>query len=146
MRSTDGRGGERRSHGWDAQVSESLSCPQGAPQHRRTAFHLRAHGSDRHPQVWFLPPAGWCSQLSLHPQVWETGSGVGVGASAQGHSMETVSTLRSHLPWFEVFYKLLNTVGDLLAQDQVRPTLPVISAGVPAAPHPPPPKPSASQA
>ncbi|XP_022381407.1 DENN domain-containing protein 1C isoform X3 [Enhydra lutris kenyoni] len=25
----------------------------------------------------------------------------------------------SHLPWFEVFYKLLNTVGDLLAQDQV---------------------------
>lgn len=24
----------------------------------------------------------------------------------------------SHLPWFEVFYKLLNTVGDLLAQDQ----------------------------
>lgn len=23
--------------------------------------------------VWFLPPAGWCSQLSLHPQVWETG-------------------------------------------------------------------------
>lgn len=74
------------------------------------------------------------------------GSGVGVGASTQGHSMETVSTLHSHLPWFEVFYKLLNTVGDLLAQDQVRPTLPVISAGVPAAPHPPPPKPSASQA
>ncbi|XP_043322309.1 DENN domain-containing protein 1C isoform X2 [Cervus canadensis] len=26
---------------------------------------------------------------------------------------------RSHLPWFEVFYKVLNTVGDLLAQDQV---------------------------
>ncbi|XP_012878304.1 PREDICTED: DENN domain-containing protein 1C isoform X1 [Dipodomys ordii] len=25
----------------------------------------------------------------------------------------------SHLPWFEVFYKILNTVGDLLAQDQV---------------------------
>ncbi|XP_043767722.1 DENN domain-containing protein 1C isoform X4 [Cervus elaphus] len=25
----------------------------------------------------------------------------------------------SHLPWFEVFYKVLNTVGDLLAQDQV---------------------------
>ncbi|KAM5309314.1 DENN domain-containing protein 1C [Glossophaga mutica] len=25
----------------------------------------------------------------------------------------------SHLPWFEVFYKLLNTVGDLLAQEQV---------------------------
>ncbi|XP_029072827.1 DENN domain-containing protein 1C isoform X1 [Monodon monoceros] len=25
----------------------------------------------------------------------------------------------SRLPWFEVFYKLLNTVGDLLAQDQV---------------------------
>uniref|UniRef100_A0A452U3F1 DENN domain containing 1C n=1 Tax=Ursus maritimus TaxID=29073 RepID=A0A452U3F1_URSMA len=25
----------------------------------------------------------------------------------------------SHLPWFEVFYKLLNTVGDLLAQNQV---------------------------
>ncbi|XP_023373814.1 DENN domain-containing protein 1C [Otolemur garnettii] len=25
----------------------------------------------------------------------------------------------SHLPWFEVFYKLLNIVGDLLAQDQV---------------------------
>ncbi|XP_070272043.1 DENN domain-containing protein 1C isoform X2 [Myotis yumanensis] len=25
----------------------------------------------------------------------------------------------SHHPWFEVFYKLLNTVGDLLAQDQV---------------------------
>nr|XP_019566323.1 PREDICTED: DENN domain-containing protein 1C isoform X1 [Rhinolophus sinicus]XP_019566324.1 PREDICTED: DENN domain-containing protein 1C isoform X1 [Rhinolophus sinicus] len=25
----------------------------------------------------------------------------------------------SHLPWFEMFYKLLNTVGDLLAQDQV---------------------------
>ncbi|XP_047387854.1 DENN domain-containing protein 1C isoform X3 [Sciurus carolinensis] len=25
----------------------------------------------------------------------------------------------SHLPWFEVFYKLLNTVGDFLAQDQV---------------------------
>ncbi|XP_035142566.3 DENN domain-containing protein 1C isoform X1 [Callithrix jacchus] len=25
----------------------------------------------------------------------------------------------SHLPWFEVFYKLLNTVGELLAQDQV---------------------------
>ncbi|XP_053441230.1 DENN domain-containing protein 1C isoform X2 [Nycticebus coucang] len=24
----------------------------------------------------------------------------------------------SHLPWFEVFYKLLNTVGDLLAQEQ----------------------------
>ncbi|XP_049644259.1 DENN domain-containing protein 1C [Suncus etruscus] len=24
----------------------------------------------------------------------------------------------SHRPWFEVFYKLLNTVGDLLAQDQ----------------------------
>ncbi|ELR52065.1 DENN domain-containing protein 1C, partial [Bos mutus] len=28
-------------------------------------------------------------------------------------------SLHSHLPWFEVFYKLLNTVGDLLAQDQV---------------------------
>ncbi|XP_045058355.2 DENN domain-containing protein 1C isoform X7 [Desmodus rotundus] len=27
--------------------------------------------------------------------------------------------VESHLPWFEVFYKLLNTVGDLLAQDQV---------------------------
>ncbi|XP_020031737.2 DENN domain-containing protein 1C isoform X3 [Castor canadensis] len=26
----------------------------------------------------------------------------------------------SHLPWFEVFYKILNTVGDLLAQDQVQ--------------------------
>ncbi|XP_049981267.1 DENN domain-containing protein 1C isoform X1 [Alexandromys fortis] len=25
----------------------------------------------------------------------------------------------SHLPWFEVFYKILNTVGDLLAQNQV---------------------------
>ncbi|KAK2087180.1 DENN domain-containing protein 1C [Saguinus oedipus] len=25
----------------------------------------------------------------------------------------------SRLPWFEVFYKLLNTVGDLLVQDQV---------------------------
>uniref|UniRef100_A0A8C5LIJ1 UDENN domain-containing protein n=1 Tax=Jaculus jaculus TaxID=51337 RepID=A0A8C5LIJ1_JACJA len=25
----------------------------------------------------------------------------------------------SQLPWFEVFYKLLNTLGDLLAQDQV---------------------------
>lgn len=36
--------------------------------------------------------------------------------------MEPMSSLYSHLPWFEVFYKLLNTVGDLLAQDQVRPT------------------------
>ncbi|KAM5237826.1 DENN domain-containing protein 1C [Ctenodactylus gundi] len=27
--------------------------------------------------------------------------------------------LLSHLPWFEVFYKVLNTVGDLLAQNQV---------------------------
>lgn len=35
--------------------------------------------------------------------------------------MEPTSCLHSHLPWFEVFYKLLNTVGDLLAQDQVRP-------------------------
>ncbi|XP_075391835.1 DENN domain-containing protein 1C [Tenrec ecaudatus] len=25
----------------------------------------------------------------------------------------------SHLPWFEIFYKLLNNVGDLLAQDQI---------------------------
>lgn len=31
-----------------------------------------------------------------------------------------VLSLSSHRPWFEVFYKLLNTVGDLLAQDQVR--------------------------
>ena len=54
--------------------------------------------------------------------------------------MEIVSTLHSHLPWFEVFYKLLNTVGDLLAQDQVRPTLPVISAQVPA------PRPTTTQA
>jgi hypothetical protein len=37
--------------------------------------------------------------------------------------MEPVSSLHSHLPWFEVFYKILNTVGDLLAQDQVRPAL-----------------------
>lgn len=36
--------------------------------------------------------------------------------------MEPLPSLYSHLPWFEVFYKLLNTVGDLLAQDQVRPT------------------------
>ena len=35
--------------------------------------------------------------------------------------MEHTRPLHSHLPWFEVFYKLLNTVGDLLAQDQVRP-------------------------
>lgn len=37
----------------------------------------------------------------------------------EGHFLEPVSSLHSHLPWFEVFYKLLNTVGDLLAQDQV---------------------------
>ncbi|XP_028616038.1 DENN domain-containing protein 1C isoform X2 [Grammomys surdaster] len=27
--------------------------------------------------------------------------------------------IESHFPWFEVFYKILNTVGDLLAQNQV---------------------------
>ncbi|XP_048197826.1 DENN domain-containing protein 1C isoform X2 [Perognathus longimembris pacificus] len=27
--------------------------------------------------------------------------------------------MESHLPWFELFYKILNIVGDLLAQDQV---------------------------
>uniref|UniRef100_A0A8C0L4H5 DENN domain containing 1C n=1 Tax=Canis lupus dingo TaxID=286419 RepID=A0A8C0L4H5_CANLU len=40
----------------------------------------------------------------------------------------------SHLPWFEVFYKLLNTVGDLLAQDQVRPAPLLIPVGAPALP------------
>ncbi|XP_045848325.1 DENN domain-containing protein 1C isoform X3 [Meles meles] len=66
---------------------------QGTPESGCAAFHLRPHRPERHPPIWFLPPTGWCPQLSLHPQV--------------------------HLPWFEVFYKLLNTVGDLLAQDQV---------------------------
>lgn len=53
--------------------------------------------------------------------------------------MEPVSSLHSHLPWFEMFYKLLNTVGDLLAQDQVRPA-PLSFSGVPALtpPHPQP--------
>ncbi|XP_029771783.1 DENN domain-containing protein 1C isoform X2 [Suricata suricatta] len=66
---------------------------QGALQPSCTTFHFRPHRPERHPQIWFLPPTGWCPQLPVHPQV--------------------------HLPWFEVFYKLLNTVGDLLAQDQV---------------------------
>lgn len=37
----------------------------------------------------------------------------------------------SHLPWFEVFYKILNTVGDLLAQNQVRPAPPSIPTRFP---------------
>lgn len=48
--------------------------------------------------------------------------------------MEPVSSLYSHLPWFEVFYKLLNTVGDLLAQDQVR-AAPSHSVGIQPPPH-----------
>ncbi|XP_043835001.1 DENN domain-containing protein 1C isoform X2 [Dromiciops gliroides] len=36
-----------------------------------------------------------------------------------GTSARSCLCILSDLPWFEVFYKLLNSVGDLLAQDQV---------------------------
>ncbi|KAL6087012.1 hypothetical protein STEG23_009160 [Scotinomys teguina] len=42
--------------------------------------------------------------------------------------------LDSHLPWFEVFYKILNTVGDLLAQNQLSYFVAPDSAGLPSIP------------
>ncbi|XP_074165789.1 DENN domain-containing protein 1C isoform X4 [Sminthopsis crassicaudata] len=72
-------------------------CDQSRPHSSCPALHLCPHRLVWEPKIWLLPPGYQCQKLPLHTQVG------------------------GDLPWFEVFYKLLNNVGDLLAQNQVRP-------------------------
>uniref|UniRef100_A0A3B3S3J9 DENN/MADD domain containing 1A n=1 Tax=Paramormyrops kingsleyae TaxID=1676925 RepID=A0A3B3S3J9_9TELE len=105
-----------------------LPLQHGQPDHDPGGpeLHLCANGHREQAEIWLLPPVCWGPQLLLHPQ--EVSRAVLVCSSfclTASPLLRAVYVLEaplgenvSYLPWFEVFYKILNILADYTVKGQ----------------------------
>ncbi len=109
---------------WPCPVFQYDSGPGGAE------LHICSDGYREQTALRFLPAFIGSSQLPLHPQVqtagfkstsliWTLAHFRYPPASDQLNLIVVKLSLFSYLPWFEVFYKLLNILADYTTKGQV---------------------------
>lgn len=93
---------------------------QGERRSGRAALYLCFNWPQREPEVWLLSSHQQLQHLPLHTQVPLHCSEVIPMPGCRLNDIIFDPFDHSYLPWFEVFYKLLNNLADYLAKGQVR--------------------------
>lgn len=93
---------------------------QGERRSGRAALYFCFNWPQREPEVWLLSSHQQLQHLPLHTQVPLRCSEVIPMPGCRLNDILFDPFDHSYLPWFEVFYKLLNNLADYLAKGQVR--------------------------